>query len=209
MSEKWRNRFRLSKEAANNQFVTGWYGRGYLPHFDSDGLTQFVTFRLADSLPQKVYYKWQTELAGIQDDEERLLEIAKKIERWLDRGYGECWLRDEKIAELVQNALWHFDTQRYVLHAWCIMPNHVHALLSLLEGWTLDKITHSWKSYTAHQSNKLLNRKGDFWQEESYDRFIRNHGHYLDVERYIEENPVKAGLCQSPEEWKWSSAHYK
>ncbi len=207
MTEQWKTRFRLSKDDAQKQFVTGWYGRGYLPHFDAQGLTQFVTFRLVDSLPREVFLQWQEELESVTDDEERLLEMARRVERWLDKGYGECWLRDERVAEMVQQALLFFDTKRYVMHAWCVMPNHVHALFTPLLDWTLEKITHSWKSFASHEANKLLNRKGDFWMHESFDRYIRNLKHYHDVERYIEQNPVKAGLCERPEAWRWSSAY--
>jgi hypothetical protein len=87
------------------------------------------------------------------------------------------------------------------------MPNHVHTLFSSEAGWTLSQIAHSWKSYTANECNRLLKRKGEFWQRETFDRYIRNEQHYENVVKYIKHNPVKAGLCARPEDWRWSSAY--
>ena len=86
------------------------------------------------------------------------------------------------------------------------MPNHGHVLLTPLEGFHLDQIEHSIKSYTATMANKMLDRKGQFWAIESFDRYIRNPRHFSAVVRYIEDNPVKAGLCRTPEEWQFGSA---
>ncbi len=87
------------------------------------------------------------------------------------------------------------------------MPNHVHILITPNAAQELSDILHSIKSFTAHEANKLLDRTGQFWQRESFDRYIRNHKHYLNVINYIEKNPVKAGLCKTPSEWKFSGAH--
>jgi REP element-mobilizing transposase RayT len=89
------------------------------------------------------------------------------------------------------------------------MPNHVHALLTPCPGWDLGKIVHSWKSYTANECNKLLGRSGAFWQKEGFDRYVRNEVHYYNAAAYIENNPVKAGLCKRPEDWPWSSAGWR
>jgi putative transposase len=116
----------------------GWHSRGYLPHFDSPETTQFVTFRLADSLPRQV-----TEALRSRE------KSATEIDRELDAGLGACWLNREGIAALVENALLHFDNERYRLLAWCIMPNHVHAVLELLQGHRLGAILHSWNPVKA------------------------------------------------------------
>jgi REP element-mobilizing transposase RayT len=104
--------------------------------------------------------------------------------------------------------LLHFDTVRYRLFAWVVMPNHVHALLQLVPGRPLDRIVHSWKSYTAKQANRLLGRTGPFWAREYFDRVMRDDGHLVKTAAYIETNPVKAGLCASISDWQFSSAWY-
>ena len=108
---------------------------------------------------------------------------------------------------MVQDTLQHHHNQRYVLMAWCIMPNHVHALIKILPNHSLTNIVHSWKSFTAHQANKLLKRRGKFWQHDYYDRYIRDHDHYQNTINYIHNNPVKAGLVTSPNQWLYSSAY--
>ena len=178
----------------------GWRSRGFLPHFDRDGLCQSVTFRLADSMPAERRHEWEP-LLGIADERERIT----KIETYLDLGCGACVLRDPRVAELVQDALLHFDGERYRMLAWAVMPNHVHALFEVCDV-PLEQILHSWKSFTAHQVNALLGRTGELWQGEYFDRFMRNLEHFQKTVRYIENNPVKAGLARTPDEWPWSSA---
>ena len=177
----------------------GWYGSGHLPHLDAEGFTQFVTFRLADSLPRVLIEKLKREL----DDD---VAYRKAIEEKLDSGLGECWLGRPEIASIVQDALIYHHNKNYDLHAWVIMPNHGHILATQLPGKHLPDILHSIKSYTANAANKLLARSGPFWQHESFDRYIRNCRHYAAVVDYIEMNPVKAGLCVARNEWMWSSA---
>ena len=124
----------------------------------------------------------------------------------LDRGLGECHLRDPRVAKMVEDALLYFDTERYRLLCWCLMPNHVHTMIETYPDHPLDKITHSWKSYTSKEANEILNRSGKFWQREYHDRFIRDDEHYANTVRHIENNPVKAGLVPKAEDWRWSSA---
>ncbi len=182
-----------------------WRSRGYLPHFERAGAVQAVTFRLADSLPQAVLDQWEGELASLAPDR-RQSEREKRIAAWIDRGAGECHLKDPRIAEMVEQALLHFDGERYRLIAWCLMPNHVHALIETLPGHPLSEVLHSWKSFTAKQANRLLGRTGPFWQTEYHDRFIRDDAHFANAKRYIEENPLRAGLVAAAGEWRWSSA---
>ncbi len=187
----------------------GWYSRGYLPHFDAAHVLQFITFRLHDSVPAEVIERWKQELHWTEQtrpDSKEAAELRKRIEQYEDNGHGACYLRDERIAALVVQALKHFDGERYRLIAWCVMPNHVHVLIEQLPGHPLSKVIHSWKSYTAHEANKLLGRTGDFWMPDYFDRFIRDQKHFDAVIEYIHQNPVKAGLVAAPEDWPWSSA---
>lgn len=188
----------------------GWYSRGYLPHFDGGEIAQFITCRLHDSLPQNVLAAARAELLS---DQQRVVEPAKlnalerkALEHVLDRGIGCCALRDPLVAEAVHQNLLHWDGQRYRLHGWCVMPNHVHLLLTPLEGVSLSVVVQGFKSYTSHMANKILSRSGRFWMPDYFDRYIRNLAHYDNAMRYIEDNPVKAKLCARAEDWKWSSA---
>ena len=87
------------------------------------------------------------------------------------------------------------------------MPNHVHVMIVLQPGVTLSTIVQEWKSYTAHAANRLLGRKGDFWMPEFYDRYIRDNKHMANAIAYIDANPVKAGIAQNPNDYRWSSAY--
>jgi putative DNA methylase len=185
----------------------GWYDRGYIPHFDGGQIPQFFTFRLFDSLPQSVIKLWREETAA--QGEEGKIMFRKNVEKYLDQGYGSCFLKDERIAELTENSLLFHHEKKYMLTAWVIMPNHIHFLATPLENIELREISHSIKSYTAHEANKLLNRHGQFWQHEPFDRYIRNRKHFANVIQYIENNPVKAGLCAKAKDWRFSSAFHK
>ena len=176
----------------------GWYRRN-LPHFDGPAYFQFVTFRLFDSMPAELLDRWRKECKTDAD-------LRKRIEEFLDSGAGQCWLSLPAVAKIIRDALHFYNGKKYQLIAWVIMPNHVHFLLQLFENQHLPEILHSIKSYTAQQANKMLGCTGQFWQRESFDRYIRNARHYAAVINYIEENPVKAGLCRSKEEWRFSSA---
>ncbi len=153
--------------------------------------------------------QWKDELRWTEQtrpDSKEAIELRKRVEQYEDSGHGACYLRDERIAALVEQALKHFDGERYHLIAWCIMPNHVHVLIQQREGHPLSKVIQSWKSFTAHKANKLLGRSGDFWMPDYVDRFIRDEKHFMATVEYIHHNPVKAGLVSAPEEWRWSSA---
>ncbi|MDD4025348.1 MAG: helicase-related protein [Kiritimatiellae bacterium] len=118
---------------------------------------------------------------------------------------GACVLRAPAIAGIVRDALCHFDGQRYHLHAWCVMPNHVHAVVTPWGEHTLSAILHSWKSYTAHLINKRLRTHGEVWERESFDHLIRSADALGRFVNYVENNPVEAGLCTRPDQWEFSS----
>jgi REP element-mobilizing transposase RayT len=199
---------KAAADAGGTPALPGWHSRGYLPHFDKPGLTQSLTFRLFDSVPADVIEKWRKELAWteyVAASDPRAVELRKRIAEYEDQGYGACWLRRDDCAEIVQNAMLHFDAERYALIEWCVMPNHVHALIEVYPDWTLESILHAWKSFTSKTCNRLLGRTGRFWMPEYHDRFIRGPKHFENAVDYIRQNPVKAGLCKQPEDWRWSS----
>jgi putative transposase len=213
MSLPWNAEPRLGKNDEDTKLGLGfprWYSRGYLPHFDSKEKFQSITFRLADSLPQKKLKQLEEQLELTPDDK-RDLEKRKTIEQWLDSGMGCCALNHLEAAELVQETLLQFDGDRYRLLAWCVMPNHVHVLIE--PNVKLGKIVQSWKSYTGRWAMRNNAKLGlgvpgkQFWMREYWDRFIRNESHLEGVIAYIHQNPVSAGLCRTPEQWRWSSAY--
>ena len=202
----------------------GWHERGYLPHCDKPGLTQFVTFRLADSMPESRRGEWEHLLkiseadtrsdaprSGAQSIALREAEDRKrrtKLEEYLDRGHGECHLQVPQIAAWIENAILHHHNQRFRLLAWVVMPNHVHVLVEVWQT-PLARILQNWKSITAVEANRMLGCTGTFWQPEYWDRFMRSEEQLRKAIRYIENNPVKAGLCSHATEWRCSSARFR
>ncbi|HEY5298718.1 MAG TPA: helicase C-terminal domain-containing protein [Verrucomicrobiae bacterium] len=181
----------------------GIYGR-HLPHWRQDGSTYFVTFRLADSIPQSKLREWEREMTDwlkknpephtIEQKAEYHERFTEKFQRWLDAGMGECVLRRPEISAVVEEALRHFDGERYMLGHYIVMPNHVHAVVRPVQGHLLKDILHSWKSFTAHKLNEILGREGQLWQDESFDCIVRNEIQLEKIGFYIRENPVKAAL---------------
>jgi len=190
------------------QSQLGWHSRGYLPHFDGGELAQFITFRLHDALPGSVLVRWKEELKHEKPGEVEAV-MRRRVEAYLDQGHGSCYLKEPGVAIMVQNALLFHDQTKYRLAAWVVMPNHAHVLCSPCMGHSLAEIMHSLKSYTASEANKMLGRRGRFWQKEYFDRYIRNARHFAKVVAYIENNPVKARLCEKAEDWPFSSASFR
>jgi predicted solute-binding protein/REP element-mobilizing transposase RayT len=178
--------------------------RRNLPHWEQAGATYFVTFRLADAVPASLASEWREELQNWRrfrpeplDDEgkkEYRRRFLKVREDWLDQGHGSCLLRQPEAAAIVAEALRHFDSRRYHLDAFVVMPNHVHVLLQPLPGQSLKQILRSWKSYSARQINKILGRTGSIWMEESFDRIVRDWNALQKYRNYIAHNPEKARL---------------
>lgn len=144
--------------------------------------------------------------AGSPHSNSKEREKLVMIDKYEDSGVGQCFMRDDRVAQIVKDALFYYDGNKYKIIAWCIMPNHVHTLIEVFNGISLSEIIHSWKSYSANQINKLLNRTGQVWMMEYFDRYIRDYDHFEKVVNYIHNNPVKAGLVKSPSEYRWSSA---
>jgi REP element-mobilizing transposase RayT len=155
----------------------GWRSRGYIPHCDAGGVVQRIVISTTGAK------------AGIEAN------------------CGQRFLEAPEAARAVEDTLLHFDGDRYRLLAWCIMPNHVHAVAEQIEGWPLASIVHSWKSFSANTVNRALGRSGALWLREYFDRYMRDDHHLLSTMFYVEQNPVEAGLVDKAEDWTWSSAH--
>lgn len=154
----------------------GWTSRGYIPHFDCASLTQHIVFSTVGRGEGIASY------------------------------FGAHLLGDPAAAQSMEATLLHFDGERYRLLAWCVMPNHVHVVAEQVEGWPLAHIVHSWKSFSAKQINRALNRTGAVWMREYFDRFMRDNDHLTTTIAYVEHNPVAKGWVKSSAQWPWSSA---
>ncbi len=171
-----------------------------LPHWQPDNTPLFITWTLAGSLPRNRFPPPHRDLAG---------KAFAGMDRFLDQAtVGPAWLRRDAVAQIVIGGL-HYSAEnlrQFDLHAYVVMPNHVHMLVSPCVP--APKFMHSLKGFTARQSNQLLGRTGQpFWQHESYDHWVRDDEQFHRIARYIEENPVRAGLVAKPEDYRWSSAY--
>lgn len=181
----------------------GWHERGYLPHRDEPGLTQFVTFHLADSFPAELRSEWEAMLE-VEDVQER----REQLQAYLDKGRGQCALRQPDVAKVVEDSLKFYHDHRYELRAWVVMPNHVHVLFKVGDV-SMSRTVEGWKKFTAHEINKLLGRTGQLWFEDYWDTYMRDAEHELRIRQYIEANPVKALLVCEAKHWLWGSARLR
>ncbi|MFT6241219.1 MAG: REP element-mobilizing transposase RayT [Akkermansiaceae bacterium] len=176
----------------------------HLPHWQQDLVFVFITWRLADSVPEGLLKKWRAEREEWVkshpkpwDDElgkEYHQRFSAKLEEWMDQGMGECVLRDPCCAEIVGRCLLHFDGERYELDSFVVMPNHVHVLFRISPDYPIEKVVQSWKRYSAREVNELLGKSGQLWHRRFWDTLVRGEKHFWKIRRYIEKNPVKAGL---------------
>lgn len=190
----------LSSTPSANIEVT----RNQLTHWHLAESWIFVTWRLGDSLPHDRLRQWTEEQASWLAQHPKPWDEAtrgsyhelftQRFEDWLDAGYGCCVLRQPEVRQIVADALQFFAGQRYELGDWVIMPNHVHVLFRSLGEHRLPDIIQSWKSFTAKKINGILGRSGRLWQEDYWDRLIRSQDHFNAIQRYIQENPIKARL---------------
>jgi REP element-mobilizing transposase RayT len=211
-----------------------WSDRGYMPHVEGADLIQHVSYHLADSLPKEAVEAMDQELKSLPP-KQRDIEKEQRVAAYQDEGKGRSILRVPELAEMVQETFLHFVGDRYHLHAWCVMPNHVHVLFQPMNGWTMSTIISSWKSFTGRRISAYVKvngmpeglsaglvatlGRGDVkatlgrgepsrvWHREYWDRYIRDHAHYTAVVNYIHQNPVKAKLVGKASDWKWSSAY--
>jgi putative transposase len=157
----------------------GWRSRGYIPHCDGAGMIQHIVISTIGA-PHGV-----------------------------EQNFGLPLFKSPEAASVVEDALLHFDGERYQVLAWCVMPNHAHVIIEQREGWPLAGIVHSWKSFSANAVNRALGRSGPVWVREYFDRFMRNNDHLSTTIAYVEENPVSTGLVEKPQDWRWSSARLR
>lgn len=178
-----------------------------LPHWKKPGAIYWITFRLADSIPQGKLNVWKAERDHWKSkhpepwSDEEWKEYNKRfgdrLEKWLDAGHGSCALRKPKIREIVKECILRFNGERFLLHAGVIMPNHVHLLLEPLAGHSLSELLKGIKGASSRRINQLLNKTGHrFWMDESYDHIVRSEAQYQHFIRYITENPIKANLSE-------------
>jgi REP-associated tyrosine transposase len=175
-----------------------------LPHWQQKGAVYFVTFRLADAVPQRLREQWESNrekwlrFHPLPWDAETVREYHKRfssaIERWLDAGHGSCFLRRPDCAAIVAEALRHFDGDRVSQIAWVVMPNHVHDVFVLNPAWSLERIILSWKGFTARKINRLVVRTGSVWQRDYFDRLVRDAKHLANCVRYIRRYSEKVRL---------------
>lgn len=180
-----------------------------LPHWRQDGATYFVTFRLADALPQeklqflkRLRAEWERmhlEPRTEQDWEDYARQVTNYVESWSDESYGECWFRVPRWANDLHERLLHFHEQHYSIGCHVIMPNHCHAVIRPFDGFELEDLLQPMKSLTARHINEVRHETGSLWQEESYDRIIRDDEHLYRVVQYIGRNPKYAGIPRN----KW------
>jgi REP element-mobilizing transposase RayT len=178
--------------------------RRCLPHWQPDNADIFLTFRLYGTLPRCRLS------AGHGPAPQTPVQQFVAMDRELDQARpGPTWLANPAVADavaktlLLGHAAWHL----YELHAWVIMPNHVHMLC--LPHKPLSGITNAIKSASAREANAILGRRGQpFWQPESYDHWIRTELEFGNIANYIEDNPVRGGLAPSPQDYRWSSAFH-
>jgi REP element-mobilizing transposase RayT len=172
----------------------------HLPHWQQGNAWQFITWRLADSLPASVLAAWTEEKEiwirlhpqpwTTETETEYHQRFGARIDDWMDAGHGECLLRAQACSHIVATALRHFDGTRYALGPFVVMPNHVHVLFQSHPNWTLSDVVHSWKSFTAKEINRRLDRTGPVWQPEYWDRMIRHATHWHACRKYIVNNPA-------------------
>jgi REP element-mobilizing transposase RayT len=177
------------------------YYQRHLPHWQPEEAWLFGTWRLAGSLP--VNHPLMNSPAGVPAG-----KAFVSLDRVLDRAAGgPVWLKDPRVASMVCDVIQQAESPRRLcrLGGYVVMSNHVHLLAQPLE--TAPTLTHWIKGLSARYANQILNRTGgSFWQHEYFDRWVRNSREYARILNYTEQNPVRAGLVTSPEQWLWSSA---
>ena len=209
------------------------FRRRHLPHWDKPGAIYFVTACLAGSIPAQGVLdieqfrgtlKKRNKPGDLSESEwktQRWKQLFSRYEFWLDRPPAARHLANQRVAHEVEKSLLHFAGERYALWVYVLMPSHFHWVFEPLPDWGAslgesvnkrsprERVMHSTKLHSARQSNRILGHKGAFWQDESYDHCVDDLDELERIIDYVELNPVKAGLCESREAWRFSSAWYR
>jgi putative transposase len=178
--------------------------RNFLPHWQQRGATYFITFRLADSIPAHLRAEWEHERTlwrahhpepwNAEVEQEFHRRFSGQIDVWLDAAHGACWLRKPEFRSSLAETLRYGDGKGYALQSWVIMPNHAHVLVSLHPDSRIEVEVGAWKSISARAINAKIGRRGTLWQEDYFDRLVRDRAHFGNCARYIRRNPEKARL---------------
>jgi REP element-mobilizing transposase RayT len=179
-----------------------------LPHWRQEGTTYFVTSRLADSVPHQIAEQWRAKrdlwLAqhhaasyadlpeGLHLDYTRL--FTDTFHELLDAGHGECVLARPACADILVRKMLEGHGACFRLGAWCVMPNHFHALVEPAKGTMLGHIVQHWKGGSAFAVNRLLGRRGALWQAEPFDHIVRSEAQLARLSAYVADNPQAARL---------------
>jgi REP element-mobilizing transposase RayT len=175
--------------------------RGKLPHWRQEAAIYFVTFHLADSLPQikleclrrerELWLRLNPKPHTDGQKQEYHERFTQTVDRWLDTGYGRCILARPDCKVIMEASLLHFDGVRYDLGEFVVMPNHVHAIVAPIGEHQLSRILHTWKSFTAHQYSLVMTSPGRIWHRESFDHIVRSAEHLAKFAAYIRNNPKR------------------
>lgn len=175
-----------------------------LPHWQQGDSLVFITWHVADALPQEAIRRWQAQRDAWRrrqpepwdDDvtEEFINRFGYGMDDELDKGAGRCLLRRPACAACVERALRCFHGERYELDSFAVMPNHVHVLARLSGTHRLQEVVQSWKGFSSREINRRTGESGTFWQPNYWDRIVRDEGHLARIRTYILKNPEKAKL---------------
>jgi len=180
-----------------------WYRRGYLPHFDSKDVIQFITLRLNDALPAAVIDRTKIILIENEPNESNLSrskKYRKVIEEYADKGFGRCLFKEVENARILKDILLGCEQE---IHCWVIMPNHIHFMMKRNGEISLSNFVKRLKMLSTIRINDRTGSKGAIWQRDYFDRYIRDEAHYAVVKNYIKNNPINAGLVNDINEWEW------
>ena len=176
----------------------------HLPHWRQEGATYAVTFRQADSIPQahlQSLKRWRSIWEQQHPEPRSEIEwkqfakaITNKTERWIDEGYGSCVFRESRFYRMMSDSLLHFQIQRHFTSSFVVMTNHVHAVIRPMSSFELEDCLQRMKQYVSTHIHRTLKKEGALWEDESYDRIVRDEEHLWKVVQYIGRNPRKAGI---------------
>ncbi len=195
-----------------------------LPHINAYDRYQYITYRLADSLPYEIIETMRLALLEYYEND-RKKELTNRINNYIDNGYGSSILAHPLIGNMILKNWQHFSGKLYDLIEWVIMPNHVHLIIKEYKESDINVIIDKWKSYSSKQIIKLsesITNNVDFyiykkeslnnlikskkiWQRNYWDHYIRSDEELYNTIDYIYQNPVKAGLVKKAEDWSFSS----